>query len=193
MKRHWMRSMKTIVGLLVLPGMVLGCAGREMTTTEKTALGGTLIGAGTGAIVGGAAKGGKGAATGTAIGAGLGALTGALAGQAIEAEAAKARTPTYGEAPQAQQFPGREAELQRQLALERERTRQLESQLAQSQQALNPSEELEIVNREIAQLQRDLSAAKQAGDWLLQQSIERQLEQKVARRLTLERQIKSGS
>ena len=48
------------------------------TTTERRAVGGAAIGAGTGAVIGGIPGGG----TGAAIGAGVGAATGAVVGAA---------------------------------------------------------------------------------------------------------------
>ncbi|MDA2931576.1 glycine zipper domain-containing protein [Nitrospinae bacterium AH-259-F20] len=146
--------MNRISALLAIAVMLLasGCAGRELTTTEKTTVGGALLGAGTGALIGSAT--GK-AGTGALLGAGVGALGGALMGQVVEAEAAKQRRlaeqqryrqgqlgtygspgvpgPTVGGSTVArEQQLQAEQERQRQLELEiaREKQRQLEEELA---------------------------------------------------------------
>lgn len=134
-----------VTALLAAVALVLatGCAGREMTTTEKTALGGALLGAGTGAIVGSAT--GR-AGAGTAIGAGVGALGGALMGQAIEAEAAKQRRISEQERYRQQQLgtyggtygtttgtgqPMTQEQESLALQREREKQRELERQIAE--------------------------------------------------------------
>lgn len=61
--------------------VVSGCYGTPLTTREKGLLGGGVLGAGTGAIVG-AAVGHPGA--GAAIGGGLGALTGGVIGNELQ-------------------------------------------------------------------------------------------------------------
>jgi DNA repair exonuclease SbcCD ATPase subunit len=128
-----MSKINRVTALIAIVGLVLatGCAGREMTTTEKTAVTGALLGAGTGAIIGSAT--GR-AGAGTAIGAGVGLLGGALMGQAIEAEAAKQRRlseqeryrqqqlGTYGTTTTSQPI----TQEQESLALQREREKQQE-------------------------------------------------------------------
>lgn len=125
--------------------VVTGCAGREMTTTEKTALGGALVGAGTGAIIGSTT--GR-AGAGTAIGAGVGALGGALLGQAIESEAAKQRQlaeqeryrqqqlGTYGGGTYGTQPPLNQQQEAQAIEREREKQRQLEQEIADLKQKL---------------------------------------------------------
>lgn len=148
-----MREPKRFSVLLAICALLLatGCAGRELTTTEKTAIGGALLGAGTGAIVGSAT--GK-AGAGTAIGAGVGAISGALVGQAIEAEAAKQRRLAEQERYRQQQLgtyggttgpyaggqpPTREQQLQ--MELERQRQRQLELELERQREQQRRLEE----------------------------------------------------
>lgn len=135
-------------------------------------MGGALLGAGTGALIGSAT--GK-AGTGALIGAGVGALGGALMGQVVEAEAAKQRRlaeqqqyrqsqlgtygspgPTVGGSMVARQQQLQvEQERQRQLELEiaREKQRQLEEELArlraerQGTQSTLPSTSFELSTR----------------------------------------------
>ncbi len=167
-------EMNRISALLAIAVMLLasGCAGRELTTTEKTTMGGALLGAGTGALIGSAT--GK-AGTGALIGAGVGALGGALMGQVVEAEAAKQRRlaeqqqyrqsqlgtygspgPTVGGSMVAREQQLQvEQERQRQLELEiaREKQRQLEEELArlraerQGTQSTLPSTSFELSTR----------------------------------------------
>ncbi len=167
-------EMNRISALLAIAAMLLasGCAGRELTTTEKTTMGGALLGAGTGALIGSAT--GK-AGTGALIGAGVGALGGALMGQVVEAEAAKQRRlaeqqryrqsqlgtygspgPTVGGSMVAREQQLQvEQERQRQLELEiaREKQRQLEEELArlraerQGTQSTLPSTSFELRTR----------------------------------------------
>lgn len=167
-------EMNRISALLAIAVMLLasGCAGRELTTTEKTTMGGALLGAGTGALIGSAT--GR-AGTGALIGAGVGALGGALMGQVVEAEAAKQRRlaeqqqyrqsqlgtygspgPTVGGSMVARQQQLQvEQERQRQLELEiaREKQRQLEEELArlraerQGTQSTLPSTSFELSTR----------------------------------------------
>ncbi|MDV2495675.1 MAG: glycine zipper domain-containing protein [bacterium] len=170
-------EMNRISALLAIAAMLLasGCAGRELTTTEKTTMGGALLGAGTGALIGSAT--GK-AGTGALIGAGVGALGGALMGQVVEAEAAKQRRlaeqqqyrqsqlgtygtpgvpgPTVGGSMVAREQQLQvEQERQRQLELEiaREKQRQLEEELArlraerQGTQSTLPSTSFELSTR----------------------------------------------
>ena len=61
--------------------LVSGCSGQPLTTREKGTIGGGLLGAGTGAIIG-AAVGHPGA--GAAIGGGLGAVGGGLIGNELQ-------------------------------------------------------------------------------------------------------------
>lgn len=167
-------EMNRISALLAIAAMLLvsGCAGRELTTTEKTTMGGALLGAGTGALIGSAT--GK-AGAGALIGAGVGALGGALMGQVVEAEAAKQRRlaeqqqyrqsqlgtygspgPTVGGSMVAREQQLQvEQERQRQLELEiaREKQRQLEEELArlraerQGTQSTLPSTSFELSTR----------------------------------------------
>lgn len=132
-----------ISALLAIAAMLLasGCAGRELTTTEKTTVGGALLGAGTGALIGSAT--GK-AGTGALIGAGVGALGGALMGQVVEAEAAKQRRlaeqqryrqgqlGTYGSI--VPPVGGSMVAREQQLRVEQERQRQLELEIAREKQ-----------------------------------------------------------
>lgn len=167
-------EMNRISALLAIAAMLLvsGCAGRELTTTEKTTMGGALLGAGTGALIGSAT--GR-AGAGALIGAGVGALGGALMGQVVEAEAAKQRRlaeqqqyrqsqlgtygspgPTVGGSMVAREQQLQvEQERQRQLELEiaREKQRQLEEELArlraerQGTQSTLPSTSFELSTR----------------------------------------------
>ena len=66
-----------LIGALAL----VGCSGQPLTTREKGTLGGGVLGAGTGAIIG-AAVGAPGA--GAAIGGALGAGTGYVVGNALQ-------------------------------------------------------------------------------------------------------------
>ncbi len=61
--------------------LLSGCAGQPLTTREKGTLGGGVLGAGTGAIIG-SAVGHPGA--GAAIGGGLGALAGGVVGNELQ-------------------------------------------------------------------------------------------------------------
>ena len=72
--------MKTsLIRATLLTGVVIGLAAcTNPYDPGQRAVGGGLIGAGTGAAVGGLAGGGRGAATGALIGGGVGALGGAL-------------------------------------------------------------------------------------------------------------------
>jgi len=139
-------EMNRVSALLAIAGMLLatGCAGRELTTTEKTSMGGALLGAGTGALIGSAT--GK-AGTGALLGAGVGALGGALMGQAVEAEAAKQRRlaeqqryrqsqlGTYGTpGTTGSTVGGSTVAREQQLQVEQERQRQLELEIAREKQ-----------------------------------------------------------
>src|SRR4051794_40633604 len=68
------------VGVLALVPGVCGSGCQGMNHTEEGALGGGVIGAGAGALVGSALCHRGGAATGALIGGALGATTGAVAG-----------------------------------------------------------------------------------------------------------------
>ncbi len=146
-----MKEKNRVIVLLAIGAMILatGCAGREITTTEKTTLGGAALGAGAGALIGSAT--GK-AGTGALIGTGIGALSGALLGQAIESEAAKQRRLSEQERYRQQQlgtygsgtyggtssptFGGSQVSREQQLQMERERQRQrsLEEELARQRE-----------------------------------------------------------
>jgi hypothetical protein len=73
----------TAVGALALIGALVlaGCSGEPLSTREKGTIGGGVLGAGTGAIIG-AAVGAPGA--GAAIGGALGAGTGYVIGNALQ-------------------------------------------------------------------------------------------------------------
>lgn len=71
----------TIILALALALLTCGCSGQPLSTREKGTLGGGVLGAGTGAIIG-AAVGHPGA--GAAIGGGLGALGGAAVGNTMQ-------------------------------------------------------------------------------------------------------------
>jgi len=68
-------------GLAFVSLLASGCSGQPLSTREKGLLGGGVLGAGTGAIIG-AAVGHPGA--GAAIGGGLGALTGGVIGNELQ-------------------------------------------------------------------------------------------------------------
>src|SRR5436305_10979657 len=74
-----MRTVRLIFGLL--PGMLLATGCSSLSQTEAGAVGGGLLGAGAGALIG-SATGHTGA--GAAIGAGVGALAGGVTGNAVE-------------------------------------------------------------------------------------------------------------
>jgi len=75
-----MRTTIVGAGLLAL-ALVVGACSQPLSTREKSAVGGGLLGAATGAIIG-AATGSP--AAGAAIGGGLGTLGGALVGDQIQ-------------------------------------------------------------------------------------------------------------
>ena len=79
------------VGAMALMGALLiaGCSGAPLSTREKGTLGGGVLGAGTGAIIG-AAVGAPGA--GAAIGGALGAGTGYVIGNALQNQEITSRT-----------------------------------------------------------------------------------------------------
>jgi hypothetical protein len=69
----------SLIRATLLSTIVLGLAAcTDPYDPGQRAVGGGLIGAGTGAAIGGLAGGGRGAATGALIGGGVGALGGAL-------------------------------------------------------------------------------------------------------------------
>lgn len=75
---------KTAVAAFVLFGMIASRSwAQSLTTTEKGALGGAALGAGTGAIVG---AGVHHPVKGALIGGGLGAVTGGVIGHALEGQ-----------------------------------------------------------------------------------------------------------
>lgn len=146
-----MKEKNRVSVLLAIAALLLatGCAGREFTTTEKTTLGGALLGAGAGALIGSATGH---AGTGALIGTGVGALSGALLGQAIESEAAKQRRLSEQERYRQQQLgtygggtyggtssptlraPQVSREQQLQMERERQRQRRLEEELARQRE-----------------------------------------------------------
>ncbi len=67
--------------MLLVVALLVGACSQPLSTREKTAVGGGLLGAATGAIIG-AATGSPG--TGAAIGGGLGTLGGALIGDQVQ-------------------------------------------------------------------------------------------------------------
>ncbi len=69
----------SLTKLVLLAGVALGAAAcTDPYDPGQRAIGGGLIGAGTGAAIGGLAGGGRGAATGALIGGGVGAIGGAV-------------------------------------------------------------------------------------------------------------------
>jgi YMGG-like Gly-zipper len=88
MTKHLLASVSVAAGLIAL----VGCT--NPYDPGQRAVGGGLIGAGTGAAIGGAVGGGHGAAIGAAVGGATGALTGA------------ATTPPPPPPPQGQYVPG---------------------------------------------------------------------------------------
>jgi hypothetical protein len=80
-----------VAGALALIGalVVAGCSGEPLSTREKGTIGGGVLGAGTGAIIG-AAVGAPGA--GAAIGGALGAGTGYVIGNALQNQEVTSRS-----------------------------------------------------------------------------------------------------
>ena len=76
-----MKSFGIIVFAMAFAAFLTACSGQPLSTREKGTLGGGVLGAGTGAIIG-AAVGHPGA--GAAIGGGLGAVTGAVIGNELQ-------------------------------------------------------------------------------------------------------------
>jgi hypothetical protein len=79
-----MMRMKTPIAI-VAALITAGCAGGPLTTRERATLGGAVLGAGTGAIVGRAV--GK-PGTGALIGAGVGTVAGAVVGDMVQGASA---------------------------------------------------------------------------------------------------------
>jgi hypothetical protein len=71
-------SRPSIIGCLIGAGLMLATtAFADPYNPAERALGGGLVGAGTGAVIGAIAGGGRGAGIGAAVGGGVGALAGA--------------------------------------------------------------------------------------------------------------------
>ena len=88
--------MRTVLAVAVMGLVLSGCAGGPLTPRERTTLGGTVLGAGTGAIIGRAVGDTR---NGALIGAGLGAVTGAVVGNAIQGARPTASMPPAPPAP----------------------------------------------------------------------------------------------
>lgn len=93
-----MFAMKGMWVAVILVLTLTGCASGPLTTRERSTLGGTAIGAGTGALIG-AASGGN-AGTGALIGGAIGALSGALLGDQLQ-RVERERVATAHQPPQA--------------------------------------------------------------------------------------------
>jgi uncharacterized protein YcfJ len=106
------------VGAMALIGSLVlaGCSGEPLSTREKGTIGGGVLGAGTGAIIG-AAVGAPGA--GAAIGGALGAGTGYVIGNALQNQEVTSRT-------QQGEIEGQQREIQSQ----RRQIQQLQSEQA---------------------------------------------------------------
>src|SRR5260221_11578456 len=106
------------VGAMALLGVfaLAGCSGQPLSTREKGTLGGGVLGAGTGAIIG-AAVGAPGA--GAAIGGALGAGTGYVIGNALQNQEGTTR-----------QQQGQIASQQREIQSQRHQIQQLQSEQA---------------------------------------------------------------
>jgi uncharacterized protein YcfJ len=112
-----MTSRKTFGGfLLVLAAMlfIAGCSGQPLSTREKGTLGGGVLGAGAGALIG-SAVGHPGA--GALIGGGMGALGGGLIGNQMQNQEV-----------QQQQTEGQMQEQQREMERQRREIEQLRQQ-----------------------------------------------------------------
>ena len=72
-----MRKQSTIASLIGAGLMLATTAYADPYNPADRALGGGLVGAGTGAVIGAIAGGGRGAGIGAAVGGGVGAITGA--------------------------------------------------------------------------------------------------------------------
>lgn len=81
LKRRVKMNRRAIISVLLIAGVTAGCAGGPLTTRERATLGGAVLGAGTGAIIGNAVGNPR---AGALIGAGIGAVTGAAVGDAIQ-------------------------------------------------------------------------------------------------------------
>ncbi len=75
------RVIRSLTILALIAFVLSGCAGQPLSTREKGTIGGGVLGAGTGAIIG-SAVGHPGA--GAAIGGGLGALAGGVVGNELQ-------------------------------------------------------------------------------------------------------------
>ena len=76
-----MKTISLAIAATIVAMFLSACSGQPLTTREKGTLGGGVLGAGAGAIIG-AAVGHPGA--GAAIGGGLGAVTGAVVGNEFQ-------------------------------------------------------------------------------------------------------------
>ena len=72
-----MKTLSTAVSLIGAGLMFAATAGADPYNPAERAIGGGLLGAGTGAAIGAIAGGGRGAAVGAAVGGGVGAAVGA--------------------------------------------------------------------------------------------------------------------
>jgi len=72
-----MRKQIAIPGVIVVGLLSVTAASADPYNPGERALGGGLVGAGTGAVIGAIAGGGRGAGIGAAVGGGLGAVAGA--------------------------------------------------------------------------------------------------------------------
>jgi hypothetical protein len=76
-QRRTMRKRSTVPGVIVAGLLLATGASADPYNPAERALGGGLLGAGTGAAIGAIAGGGHGAGIGAAVGGGLGAVAGA--------------------------------------------------------------------------------------------------------------------
>ena len=72
-----MRKRSTVASVIGVGLLLAGAAHADPYNPGERALGGGLLGAGTGAVIGAIAGGGRGAGIGAAVGGGLGAVAGA--------------------------------------------------------------------------------------------------------------------
>jgi osmotically inducible lipoprotein OsmB len=115
-KRHNRGAMAAAAIALVGALALAGCSGQPLSTREKGTLGGGVLGAGTGAIIG-AAVGAPGA--GAAIGGALGAGTGYVIGNSLQNQEVSSR-----------QQQGQIQYQQRELQNQRHQIQQLQSEQA---------------------------------------------------------------
>jgi hypothetical protein len=115
-KRHNRGAMAAAAIALVGALALAGCSGQPLSTREKGTLGGGVLGAGTGAIIG-AAVGAPGA--GAAIGGALGAGTGYVIGNSLQNQEVSSR-----------QQQGQIQYQQRELQHQRRQIQQLQSEQA---------------------------------------------------------------